>query len=341
MTFIDMKKHIVQYVVLLAILFFTIAAVDLVSFVSPLHSGSKFITFTIQPGENLSEIAANLERSHLLKHPSLWTWMLRLSGEQVNLKAGTYRFREDTTLIHLTELFVEGKSIEYRFTIVPGSTFKEILASLRKTSHLADHLIDDNRKKIISMLGGPKGMSPEGWFYPDTYYYSPDTRAIDILKRAYLRMRGFLKRSWNHRKPNLPLKNAYQALILASLVEKEVSSPKLRLLVASVFINRLRHHMPLQSDPTVIYALGDQYHGQILPKDLHLKSPYNTYTHVGLPPTPIAIPNPADILAVLHPPVTTYYFFVATKGNHYRFSNTFSQHKKAIQKYILTSGKAQ
>ena len=224
---------------------------------------------------------------------------------------------------------------------IEGNTFKNWRKRLENAPHLKQTLKDKSEQEIFQLLALPKvskaideWMKIDGWFYPDTYNYTPNSTDLELLQRAAERMKKALDKAWNERDKGLPLENSYEMLILASIVEKETGIASERPQVASVFINRLKAKMKLQTDPTVIYGMGEDYNGNIRKKDLETPTPYNTYVIDGLPPTPIAMPSEDALQAVAHPAQTEFYYFVADgKGGH-KFSRNLNEHNKAVQEYL-------
>lgn len=290
---------------------------------------------TVPAGASAREVAQDLGRRGVLQHPRLWALYARLSGRAGQIKQGEYRLERGTTPASLLTQLVAGRTVQYEVTLIDGWTFRQIMQKLNKDPHIGERLKPSEYADVIHKLGGPKGMSPEGWFYPNTYFFSNGASELSILRRSYDAMRSYLKLQWAERAPDLPLKTPYDALILASIVEKETGVPHERPLIAGVFVNRLRKGMRLQSDPTVIYGLGSSYNGDITFKDLRRVTPYNTYVHRGLPPTPIAIPSPAAIHAVLHPAHTQYLYFVAKGNGTHVFSRTYAEQQREVAKYQL------
>ncbi|OBS10759.1 endolytic transglycosylase MltG [Acidihalobacter prosperus] len=291
--------------------------------------------FDVPAGSTARQVAERLHARQILRHPTWWLLYARLSRQAAHIQSGDYMLRTGMTPLQLLDDLVAGRTVQYGVTLIDGWSFAQVMKVIDADPHIKHTLKPDDYKDLIHRLGGPKGMSPEGWFYPNTYFFSNGATDVSILQRAYRAMRRHLARAWADRAPDLPIKTPYDALILASIVEKETGSPKERPLVASVFVNRLRLGMRLQSDPTVIYGLGKRYHGDLTFKGLRSDTPYNTYVHKGLPPTPIALPSGAAIDAVMHPANTQYLYFVATgKGTHV-FSKTYAEQQKAVIKYQL------
>lgn len=250
------------------------------------------------------------------------------------LKAGEYELKIGLTQPQILALFVEGKSKQYTITFPEGWNYKQIITRIRSNPHLKKTLSIDNYQTIMTQLNSPY-KHPEGLFFPDTYFFEKNTSDLSLLKMAYNKMQRVLATEWTNKEKDLPVKNAYAALILASIVEKETGAPEERAQIAGVFTRRLRKGMLLQADPTVIYGMGERYQGNIRHKDLKQRTDYNTYIIQGLPPTPIAMPGQAAINAVLHPEKGESLYFVA-EGNGKRthiFSDTLREHQNAVNQY--------
>ncbi|MHB1529744.1 MAG: endolytic transglycosylase MltG [Acidiferrobacteraceae bacterium] len=297
-----------------------------------LEPGNRIYVAT--PGMTLHEFLEKLHEQGVLPDPYSLLLLAHLEGQTRALQSGEYRFHADITPAELLDQVVLGKTVEYPVTFEGGWTFKQVMHALDAAPQLTHTLKGLSDAQVMRQLGHP-GVSPEGRFYPDTYYYSLGTSDITLLRHAYDRMQHLLDDDWARRAPELPLKSPEQALILASLIEKETADPSERALIAGVFINRLRLGMRLQTDPTVIYAMGTHYHGVIHINDLRLKSPYNTYLHRGLPPTPIALAGPAALKAALHPAYTKALYFVARGNGTHQFSDTLQEQDAAVIKYEL------
>jgi UPF0755 protein len=302
----------------------------------PLKPGEE--TYLVKSGMTLRGFARELSQRGVLLESRSFVWLAYVSGHDRALKAGEYQFRDGMSARELLDQVIAGRVVEYPLVLVEGWTFKEFLQALDNAPKLTHTVTNLSRRAVMEKLGHPD-QHPEGMFYPDTYYYSAGQTDLAILALAYEKMQTLLRLQWDIRDGNLPYKNPYEALILASIIEKETGRVDERRMVAGVFINRLRHGMKLQSDPTVIYGMGDSYHGKIRSKDLRQYTPYSTYTRAGLPPTPIAMPGKASLEAVLHPIDTRALYFVARgDGGHY-FSETLVEHNNAVVKYQL-NGKA-
>jgi UPF0755 protein len=290
--------------------------------------------YEVKPGMPLRGFARELSARSVLPESHSFIWLAHLTGRDRGLKSGEYRFRDGMTARELLDQIVAGRVIEYPVVLLEGWTFQQFLAAIREAPKLTQTLVGMSPSTVMERLSRP-GEHPEGRFFPDTYYYSAGQTDIMILANAYDKMQQLLQREWEGRENNLPLKNAYEALILASIVEKETGRADERRLIAGVFINRLRHGMRLQTDPTVIYGMGKSFDGNLRLKDLRRDTPYNTYTRRGLPPTPVAMPGKEALQAALHPMVTGALFFVARGDGSHEFSSTLAEHNQAVLKYQL------
>ncbi len=300
--------------------------------VTPLSPEPKI--YVVQPGTTLRGFAHQLYDEKVLPDAHTLVWLAYLKGQGRDLKAGEYRFRKGVTPMELLDQVVNGRVVEYPFTIVEGWTFKQVMQSLDAAPRLTHTLQGMPPQKIMASLGYP-GMSPEGRFYPDTYYYSAGMSDLLVLQRAFQKMDVTLQKEWASRDSSVPLKTPEQALTLASIVEKESSKPEERSIIAGVFANRLRLGMRLQTDPTVIYGMGDRYHGKITFRDLTRPTPYNTYVIHGLPPTPIAMPSEDSLHAALNPADTKALYFVSRGDGTHVFSDNLADHNRAVIKYQL------
>ena len=290
---------------------------------------------TVNTGDSFSKLLDQLVALNVI-NPSTWLELIsRLEPQLAHIKAGTYQIQPDMTLREVITLVGSGKEHQFSVTLIDGDHFKAWLTTLSQRPYMI-HDTESMTEAEIAKAIGADHKDLEGCLLPNTYYYTAGATDLSVLKRAYEQMQDFLGDAWANREKKLPITTPYQALIMASIIEKETALPKERGLVASVFMNRLRIGMRLQTDPTVIYGLGDKYDGNITRKDLRTPTPYNTYVIKGLPPTPIAMPNRASILAALNPPTSPYYYFVANgKGGHV-FSVTLAEHNRAVQAYLKT-----
>lgn len=288
----------------------------------------------VQPGRSVRAIARDLTSQGIIDNPWFLEWMARRHGAAERIKAGEYHLQPGLLPQALLDQLVTGKVVQYAFTIVEGWTFRQLLAALSEHKALRHSLQGKSDDEIMAALGHA-GQHPEGRFLPDTYHFPRDTTDVAFLKRAYTAMERVLEREWMARAENLPLETAYEALILASIVEKETGVAAERAQIAGVFVRRLQKGMRLQTDPTVIYGLGADFDGDIKFRDLRTDTAYNTYTRHGLPPTPIALPGQAAIHAALHPAPGDSLFFVSKGDGSHVFSATLEEHNRAVRTYQL------
>ena len=296
---------------------------------------------TIDRGTTGSKLAALLEQEKILEHADLLPWLLKLQPQLNKVKAGTYSLTGVKTLQDLLDMINSGKEAQFSVKFIEGKTFKEWRKNLENAPHLKQTLQGKSDKEIMALLDIPavakavyEWNNMDGWLYPDTYNYTPNSTDLELLKRSTTRLQKVLDKAWNERDENLPLADPYQMLILASIVEKETGVAAERPQVASVFINRLKANMKLQTDPTVIYGMGESYTGNIRKKDLETITPYNTYMIEGLPPTPIAMVSESALQAVAHPAKTDFYYFVADGSGGHKFTRNLNEHNKAVQEYL-------
>lgn len=288
--------------------------------------------FSIESGNSLKTVASHLTQEGLL--PNAWSFVLvsRLMGLASSLKAGDYEITGSISPLELLERITRGDIAQSDIRFVEGWTFSQLRQTLDQhpsVRHDTIGLSDDGIMKLI----GANETAPEGLFFPDTYFFARGSSDTAILKRAYRAMQKHLLAAWADRSQDLPLPDPYQALILASIVEKETGKESDRGMIAGVFLNRLRLSMLLQTDPTVIYGMGDKFDGNLRKKDLSTDHAYNTYTRRGLPPTPIALPGLASIHAVLNPAKTDALYFVARGNGESHFSKNLEEHNRAVWKY--------
>jgi UPF0755 protein len=291
----------------------------------------------ITRGESVSAIAQQLQQAGWLTHPRIWSLWARYQHLSSKVKAGEYALTPGLSPDQLLQLLTSGNVILHSITIVEGSTFAELrrnLAQRQDIKHSIAHLSDAELMHALGLAG----VHPEAQFFPDTYQFAKGTSDMDILRIAQQRMRRELAAAWATRTPDVGLTDAYQALILASIVEKETALASERPVIAGVFVDRLARGMRLQTDPTVIYGLGESYDGNLHKADLLRDTPYNTYTREGLTPTPICLPGAAALRAAVQPQRTGSLYFVATgngDGSHY-FSKDLNEHNAAVQRYLKT-----
>ncbi|MEH6469330.1 MAG: endolytic transglycosylase MltG [Porticoccus sp.] len=300
---------------------------------TPLSGGDEPRVIEVESGSSLTKVARQLADHGILKRPALFTAYARLTS-QTSIRVGEYPLDVGDTPRKLLERLMSGKVIYYQVTFPEGLNFKEWLSLIAEQPKLTQSLNDLTVPVLLEQLGLDIN-HPEGWFFPDTYSYSAADTDRDLLLRAHARMREVLDDEWQSREDGLPYQSLYEALTLASIVEKETGVGSERSQIAGVFVRRLKKGMRLQTDPTVIYGLGDQYQGNITRRHLKQETPYNTYLIKGLPPTPIAMPGREAIHATLHPAKSEALYFVAKgDGSHY-FSATLEEHLQAVRRYQL------
>lgn len=289
--------------------------------------------FTVPAGTGRVAFEALLINEKIIEQGNEFQWLLKLRPELAQLKAGTYRLQPGMDVEQLLQLVVSGKEAQFSIRFIEGNRLTDWSNILRDAPYLEHKSTDMTPTELYNAIGFKGEGTLEGWLYPDTYLYTAGTADTEILKRAYKRMQTSLDEEWKGRDRDLPYKNAYEMLIMASIIEKETGVDSERSQVASVFINRLKKNMRLQTDPTVIYGLGDKYRGKIYRSDLDNYTEYNTYKIDGLPPTPIAMPSLASVKAAAHPAKTDYLYFVADgKGGH-TFSRNLNDHNRAVKVY--------
>ncbi|MEJ2609526.1 MAG: endolytic transglycosylase MltG [Candidatus Thiodiazotropha sp.] len=300
----------------------------------PLNLPEAGLDYRLNSGTSMRVLSQDLQQKGILHKPLFLELFARWSGYASRLKAGEYHLPSGITPPQLLEILSSSRVIQHALTIIEGWTFRQMMSAVRLNPVLQKTLDGMDDDQVMQQLG-LGGEHPEGRFYPDTYHFPRGTTDAEFLLRAYHRMEKSLQELWSERASDLPLKSPYEALILASIIERETGLPEERKQIAGVFIRRLKLGMLLQTDPTVIYGMGDAYDGNIRKRDLLQDTPYNTYVHKGLTPTPIAMPSRAAIEAALHPdPGKTLYFVATGKGGHY-FSKTLKEHNKAVRKYQL------
>jgi len=290
--------------------------------------------FDVKSGASLKSVARELAAAGVLRAELPLVALARLKGADRAIKAGNYEIGAGITLPQLLDKLTQGDVTQSGFTIVEGATFAEVATALAANPAIAKSVLDLSAAEIARRTGVP-GASLEGWFFPDTYFFAAGSTDVALLARAHRLMRERLERAWAKRAADLPLGEPYEMLILASVVEKETGRAADRPLIASVFVNRLRIGMRLQSDPTVIYGLGAKFDGNLRKRDLESDTAWNTYTRDGLPPTPIALPGQAALDAVANPPATPYLYFVARGDGTSEFSANLAEHNRAVAKFQL------
>jgi UPF0755 protein len=287
--------------------------------------------FTLEEGRSFAHLAPQLIEQGLLDSDRWWKVVSKLRPELTKIKSGTYELPLGDSLENILLTLTGGREYQFKLTFVEGSTFKEWLKVLESAEHIKPLL--ENEQALLQKL---ESSSPtiEGLLFPETYHYTANMSAFSIIKKAFLHQQNVLDKLWAERDEDLPYKSPYEALIMASIIEKESGLSNDRDKISSVFVNRLRIGMRLQTDPTVIYGMGDEYKGRIGKKDLLTKTDYNTYTIDGLPPTPIAMPSEEALYAALHPAKTKYLYFVSKGDGTSHFSENLKGHNNAVNKYI-------
>ncbi len=305
---------------------------------SPVALRSDPADFSIKPGSSLRSATRQMVESGV--ELNVWQFNLlgRLLGKAGAIKAGSYEVGRGITPLALLNKLTAGEVTLTEVVLIEGWTFRQMRAVLNAEPELMHDSAALSDAEIMASLGAA-GRSPEGLFFPDTYLFAKGTSDLDILKRAYKAMDRQLQAAWQARAPELPYRNPYEALILASVIEKETGQSTDRALIGGVFVNRLRIGMMLQTDPTVIYGLGEKFDGNLRKKDLLKDTPHNTYTRGGLPPTPIAMPGQASLQAALNPAKTQALYFVARGDGSSEFSRTLAEHERAVTKYQRRGGR--
>ena len=296
--------------------------------------GGAEVRLVFTPGMSAKKVADYLHQQNILQDP--WVFMLfaRLSGNGGKLKAGEYLITPGMSASELVKKMVRGDAINHAITMVEGWTFAQIIKELNNNPYLKHEIVSLSQAEIMQKIGHFGELS-EGRFAPDTYLFSGEISDLEILINAYMLMEKRLMQMWNDRAPDLPYKCPYEALIVASLIEKETADIQEKPLIAGVILQRIKQGMRLQIDPTVIYGLGAKYKGVLKKKDLLFNSSYNTYIHKGLPPTPICMPGVDSIRAALHPIFSQYLYYVAKGDGTHHFSGSLQEQNSAIKKYIL------
>jgi len=299
----------------------------------PLDLPAERVDFIVAQGSSPLAVARTLNGAGIDVDERAFVWLARLSGRDRLIKAGGYEAARGDTVWTLLERMARGDMTQKQITLVEGWTYKQIRQAVRNQPDVRQTLEGVGDADLLARLGS-EASSPEGLFFPDTYVFTPGTSDYDILRRAYGAQQQELQQAWAAREPGLPLQTPYQALILASLIEKETGHGPERARIGGVFVNRLRLGMPLQTDPAVIYGMGDAYQGRIRKRDLQADTPWNTYTRSGLPPTPIASPGRAALMAAVQPELHKFLYFVSRGDGTSEFSSDLTGHNRNVARYI-------
>lgn len=328
------KMTLIGLVILSVVFSFTYFAVHFYRFLATPLNPTQALRVVFEPGSSVHHLLLDLQNQGAMPHPRFFLLLAYFKGATNKLKTGEYQFDPGTTPNQLLDQMLAGKCILHRFTIVEGWTFQQLISMLNNLTTVKHQLNSVSSEQILANLGLP-AENPEGLFYPATYYFSLGAKDSDLLKRSYQLLEKKLQAAWKHRAAGLPYKTPYQALIVASLVEKETAIAKERPMIAGVIVRRLKAGIPLQIDASIIYGLGTHYNGKLSIEDLRKDTPYNTYTRRGLPPTPIANPSLASITAALHPDHSQNLYFVAKGDGTHQFSAHLAEHNWAVQRYQL------
>lgn len=331
-----MKKRLILLALVLPVLVIAAAAASLIWYVDrPLTVAGERVEVQIARGASMRQAANAVADGGVAVSASTLYWFARLGGHANRIKAGTYAFESGVSPRQIVEKLVRGDVVLKSLALIEGWTFRQVRAAIDAHPDLQHDSKDMDDAELLRQIGASEP-HPEGLFFPDTYHFERGMSDLDVYRQAYAQMQSRLTDQWEKRAADLPLKSPYEALILASIVEKETGQGADRPLIASVFVNRLRVGMLLQTDPTVIYGVGSSFDGNLRRRDLERDTPYNTYTRPGLPPTPIAMPGHAAIEAALNPAASDFYYFVARGDGSSEFSKNLSEHNRAVRLYQLS-----
>lgn len=304
---------------------------------APMNLAATGKTLLVESGSSLSRVTRDLQKEGVLLCPQSLRLYARVS-KQTMVRSGEYFLHEGMTALQLLSALNNGDVVRHQVTLLEGHNYRQALQSLAAEEKLQKKLQGVSGQELTQKLGMDYS-DPEGLFFPDTYQYTIDMSDIDVLRESHKKLQQVLEEEWQLRASNLPYKNSYEALIMASIVEKETGAPEERPAIAGVFVRRLQKGMRLQTDPTVIYGLGESYQGNLTRQHLLSDTPYNTYTRAGLPPTPIALAGREAIHAALHPQEGSSLYFVGKGDGHHYFSSTLVEHNEAVRKYQLLHNK--
>jgi UPF0755 protein len=327
--------RLIRYAILVVLLALLAAGAWLAYFAfTPVAIPEPARDFQVKKGRSLRGVSNDLAAAGVLREPWSFLWLGRVLGRSDALQAGGYEFPARASPYRLLEMMSQGQVTQAQITFIEGWTFAQVRAALAahpRISHQAAGLSD---QEILTRIG-VRERHPEGLFFPDTYFFSPGTSDLKILERAHVTLKSRLDTLWAERAPGLPYRTPYDALIMASIVEKETGLESERAMIAAVFVNRLKRQMRLQTDPTVIYGLGERFDGNLRKRDLETDTPYNSYMRAGLPPTPIAMPGIRALEAALRPAQSSALYFVARGDGSSEFSSNLDDHNRAVRRYQL------
>ncbi len=298
----------------------------------PLSLTAVPFAFSIKQGTTLKSAARQMQQDGVLPYDWTLVWLARSLGKSTQIKAGNYELESAPSMLGLLDVLTKGQVSQAELSVIEGWTFGQFRAAMNANPGIRHDTAAMSEAEIMRRIGAAEDRA-EGLFFPDTYYFASGVSDLVLFKRAYQTMQKHLQESWEARAPGLPLETPYQALTLASIVEKETGQAADRDKIAAVFINRLRKGMMLQTDPSVIYGMGEKFDGNLRKRDLKTDTPYNTYTRTGLTPTPISLPGLAALQATLHPAQSNALYFVARGDGSSEFSPTLSQHNRAVNKF--------
>jgi len=300
----------------------------------PLVLTQPTVEFVVSVGSSPAAVAQSMRAAGIPVHERIFALVARLTNQDTLLKAGAYEAKQGDTLLSLLTRIARGDMVHRQIVLVEGWTWSQIRAALAAHPDVRQTLTDRSDAEILHSLGA-NAERPEGLFFPDTYRFVPGSTDLAVLRMAYQAQQRELQQAWDAREANLPLASAYEALILASIIEKETGHGPERARIGGVFINRLRAGMPLQTDPTVIYGMGQAYNGRLRKRDLQTDTPWNTYTRTGLPPTPIAAPGRAALMAAVQPERHRYLYFVSRGDGTSEFAGNLAEHNRNVRQHIL------
>lgn len=303
---------------------------------SPIAVKGQPAVFVLEPGLSVGRVGEKMKAQGFISDGRFFGWLARLDGKAQRLQAGEYELKAGSLPRDVLDLFVSGRVKQYSLTMVEGWTFAQVMGLVGRHPKIKQTLTNVPLIEVMAHLGRP-GQHPEGRFLPDTYLFPSGTTDVEFLQRAYTSMQALLNKEWGTRAAGLPYKDAGEALIMASIVEKETGAAAERAEIAGVFVRRLQKGMKLQTDPTLIYGLGNRYDGNIHRSDLTEDTPYNTYTRFGLPPTPIALPGADAVRAALHPNAGNALYFVARGDGTHVFSATLEEHQRAVRRFQINA----